>query len=142
MKSCIDIRSSARDDEGAVLVILGIAKKRDAAGEEKERLWCWLEHEREHAQTSAKTVEHRSCSHANPRSSVESGVNDNIALAGTLFKGSHELTPSSPYLRHPSLLAIHFYRIVIMTCARLPHGEESFAGRASRESRVVHCTAR
>ena len=87
----------------ALLVILGIAKKRDAAREEeKEReiWWCWLEHEREHARSlrhSAKTVEHRSCSHANQEIvcgvCVESGVDDNIALAGTLSKGSLKLCP-------------------------------------------------
>ena len=38
MKSCIDIRSGARNAEGALVVILGIAKKRDAAREEKERV--------------------------------------------------------------------------------------------------------
>ena len=65
MKSCIDIRSGARNAEGALVVILGIAKKRDAAREEKERGLVVLVGEREHAQTSAKTVEHRSCSHAN-----------------------------------------------------------------------------
>lgn len=98
--------------------------------------------EREHAHTSAKTVEHRSCSHANPRSSVESGVNDNIALAATLSEGSLELIYFIFTVLETSFSSCNsLYRIVVMTCARLPHGEENVAGRASREWRVVHCTA-
>lgn len=87
----------------ALLVILGIAGKRDAAREEKEKGLVVLvrerarTHARTHAQTSAKTVEHRSCSHANQEIvcgvCVESGVDDNIALAGTLYKGSLKLCP-------------------------------------------------
>ena len=43
----------------ALLVILGIAKKRDAAREEekeRESWWCWLEHEREHEREHARTL--------------------------------------------------------------------------------------
>jgi hypothetical protein len=50
MKSCIDIRSAARNDEGgALLVMLGIAKNRDVVkGREREMV---LERQRDRARS-------------------------------------------------------------------------------------------
>ena len=100
MKSCIDIRSGARNAEGALIVILGIAKKRDAVREEEEEReswWCWLEHEREHARSLRHQPRQSSTGAAHmrintlERASVESGVDDNIALARNLSQRSLKL---------------------------------------------------